>query len=70
MIIKLFAIPKDKISINEIQKVTEKAESCTVSLDEHAKLSVYDGKYHGWNRYKMAKIRVFDKQKGNYIELY
>jgi len=54
IISELLACPSDMNSI------LEKAIGCVVTAEEHDKLPHRD--YFGWDRYKQAKIRVWDTQ--------
>ena len=44
-----------------------RAIACIVTKEEHRKLSEFDASYDGWERYKMAKIRVWDRKDNTQI---
>jgi hypothetical protein len=40
------------------------ALGCTVTNDEHGRLTPFDKKHKGWDRYRQAAVTVFDMQTG------
>jgi len=53
----------EKAAPQEIDAILEKAVGCTVTIEEHTRLSRFDEEY-GWERYRKAEIVVFDTQTG------
>ncbi len=48
---------------HEVDKILESAIGCTVTVEEHTRLSEIDKEY-GWERYRKAGIVVIDTQTG------
>jgi hypothetical protein len=43
--------------------------ACTVTVDEHARLTKFDRTHQGWERYAAAGVEVFDMTTGEPVEL-
>ena len=52
----------EKASPRQIDKILKKAIGCTVTTEEHVKLSKFDTEYDGWERYRKAGVIVIDTQ--------
>jgi hypothetical protein len=48
----------------EVDCILTNAVGCTVTLDEHLRLSKFDGEHSGWERYRQAKVPVKNTQTG------
>lgn len=46
---------------SDIENVLKDAIGCTVTTEEHNKLSALGDELSGWDRYKKAKVRVYDR---------
>ncbi len=57
MIAKLMKARGRKVDV-----ILRKAFGCTVTSKEHTRLSKFDKKYDGWERYRKARIKVIDTQ--------
>jgi hypothetical protein len=57
-----------KATPEQIDIILADAVGCTVTTEEHTRLSKY-GNYYGWERYRKAGIAVIDTQTGERIVL-
>jgi hypothetical protein len=48
----------------KVDIILNRAIGCTVTADEHKRLSKFDKEHDGWVRYKNAGIRVIDTKTG------
>ncbi|MES2416435.1 MAG: hypothetical protein V4504_01925 [Patescibacteria group bacterium] len=48
----------------EVEKILISARTCLVTREEHKRLKEADG----WDRYKLAQIKVFDRLKQNWFD--
>ena len=55
LIVRLMNAPSD------IENILEDTIGCTVTIEEHKKLSALGDELTGWDRYKKAGMRVFDR---------
>ena len=55
LITRLMNAPSNYVSI------LEDAIGCTVTTEDHKKLSALGDELNGWDRYKKARVRVFDR---------
>lgn len=46
---------------SDFENILEDAIGCTVTTKEHKRLSALGDKFTGWDRYKEAKVRVYDR---------
>jgi hypothetical protein len=53
----------EKAAPHQVDDILKKAIGCTVTVEEHNRLSKFDEEY-GWSRYRKAKIMVIDTQTG------
>src|SRR5712672_2478450 len=53
----------EKAAPHEVDDILKDAIGCTVTVEEHARLSKFDDEY-GWGRYRKARITVIDTQTG------
>ncbi len=51
----------------EFLKIVPKIVGCTVTKSEGYILNKVDANAQGWERYKLASIRVFDRQTGEFL---
>jgi hypothetical protein len=51
----------EKATPNEVDDILKTAVACTVTTEEHTRLSEFDEEY-GWERYRKAGIVVIDRQ--------
>jgi hypothetical protein len=48
----------------DIDNILKDAIACTVTFDEHSRLSKFDKVHHGWERYRQAKVPVRNTETG------
>ena len=48
----------------DLEKILQNAIGCTVTKDEHRSLTLFDRTQQGWERYRLAKVTVIDRQTG------
>ena len=53
----------EKAAPHEVDDILKDAIGCTVTVEEHTRLSKFDEEY-GWERYRKAGISVIDTQTG------
>ncbi|MGA1988899.1 MAG: hypothetical protein ABSG72_21705 [Candidatus Sulfotelmatobacter sp.] len=53
----------EKAAPQGVGDILNTAVACTVTVEEHARLSQFDDEY-GWERYRKAEITVIDTQTG------
>jgi hypothetical protein len=53
----------EKAAPHEVDDILKIAIGCTVTVEEHARLSKVDDEY-GWDRYRKARVIVIDTQTG------
>jgi hypothetical protein len=53
----------EKAASHEVDDILKAAIGCTVTIDEHTRLSGFDEEY-GWERYRKVGIMVIDTQTG------
>ena len=58
-----------KAAPQEIDKILRRAIACTVMIKEHHRLSKFDKKYDGWERYQRAGIQVMDTRTNKRIKM-
>ena len=46
---------------SDMESILKDAIGCTVTVDEHKQLSDLGEDIIGWDRYKKAEVRVFDR---------
>lgn len=55
----------DRMRVGEDPEVVlADAVACVVTVEEHARLSVYDLTHYGWDRYRAAGVEVIDMATG------
>lgn len=52
--------------LEELDGILRSAVGCTVTLDEHLRLSQFDEEHAGWDRYRKAMVRVKDNETGEW----
>lgn len=56
----------EKAAPHEVDDILKKAIGCTVTVEEHTRLSKFEKEY-GWERYRKAGIVVIDTQTGERV---
>jgi hypothetical protein len=62
LIIRLMNAPSD------FENILQDAIGCTVTTKEHQELSTLGGKFTGWDRYREAKVRVYDRMEQKFMK--
>lgn len=57
----------EKAALQEVDGILKNAVGCVVTKKEHARLSEFDNKYHGWDRYRKARLTVIDTETGERV---
>ena len=57
----------EKAASHEVDGILKNAIGCTVTVEEHARLSKFDKAYDGWTRYQKAKVKVINTQTGKRV---
>jgi hypothetical protein len=56
-------------SSDQIEEILKKACGCLVTNEEHQRLCTFDAESDGWERYKRARIEVYDRFKGQLVPI-
>lgn len=64
---QLVELLKDARTPTEVSEVLNRSLSCVVTEEEHATLSKKGRNVSGWERYRAAKIRVYDRLNRNWL---
>jgi hypothetical protein len=56
-----------KAAPNKVDDILKSIIGCTVTTKEHSRLSKFDKKCDGWDRYEKAGVIVIDTQTGQRV---